>query len=186
MNHRHADFQSAALPTELSGHPALTAAVPFWKPLGRVVRPGSERGYNILFGRVQHQMTLFRRNLAADGNDAKVEEIQKDQGNGRRASPHEGRVPTARLRRRPSTRRRQPGWRRNRIASDLGRRSGIVRSRRDNARARTAARIPHRAALRARVLRSKRFSCLRRASSQPSSQRSCTSYPSPTRRLTVS
>jgi transposase-like protein len=78
LNHRHADFQSAALPTELSGHPALTAAVSFGKPLGRVVRPGSERGYNILFGRVQHQMTLFRRNLAGCGKMEKVEGIQRD------------------------------------------------------------------------------------------------------------
>ena len=59
LNHRHADFQSAALPTELSGHLGL-----FAKPAGLSRRPpgyipGSERGYNILFGHVQRLAALF-------------------------------------------------------------------------------------------------------------------------------
>jgi hypothetical protein len=32
LNHRHADFQSAALPTELSGHPCREAMVPLEEP----------------------------------------------------------------------------------------------------------------------------------------------------------
>ena len=59
LNHRHADFQSAALPTELSGHLGfLTKPAGFWsKPPGYF--PGSERGYNILFGHVQRLAALF-------------------------------------------------------------------------------------------------------------------------------
>jgi hypothetical protein len=59
LNHRHADFQSAALPTELSGHLGLFAkpAGLFWRPPGYI--PGSERGYNILFGHVQRLKALF-------------------------------------------------------------------------------------------------------------------------------
>jgi hypothetical protein len=35
--------------------------VPLEEPWGGWLRPGSERGYNILFGGVQHQMTFFRQ-----------------------------------------------------------------------------------------------------------------------------
>lgn len=59
LNHRHADFQSAALPTELSGHLGFYA-----KPAGlsqdrRGRFPGSERGYNILFGHGKRLRALF-------------------------------------------------------------------------------------------------------------------------------
>jgi hypothetical protein len=52
LNHRHADFQSAALPTELSGHLGFFESLPVFisRPPGYF--PGSERGYNILFGHV--------------------------------------------------------------------------------------------------------------------------------------
>jgi hypothetical protein len=59
LNHRHADFQSAALPTELSGHPRLSSSLPVVSDRPEDVSPGSERGYNILFGHVQHQKRLF-------------------------------------------------------------------------------------------------------------------------------
>ena len=58
LNHRHADFQSAALPTELSGHYRLLKNLRFLKRRG-VFRPGSERGYSILFGHGKRPDELF-------------------------------------------------------------------------------------------------------------------------------
>ena len=72
MNQRHADFQSAALPTELSGHSCFMGSFSLWKP-GALVRPGSERGYSILFGGVKHQMTFFDAGeLPIRGNGMKL------------------------------------------------------------------------------------------------------------------
>ena len=58
LNHRHADFQSAALPTELSGHPVAKPAF-VSEALGVLVSPGSERGYNSLIGDGKRQNELF-------------------------------------------------------------------------------------------------------------------------------
>ena len=58
LNHRHADFQSAALPTELSGHFRSLKNLRFLA-VGTVWRPESERGYNILFEHGKRHREVF-------------------------------------------------------------------------------------------------------------------------------
>ena len=59
LNHRHADFQSAALPTELSGHLGLQKGHRLVGPAGGGSFPRKRARYNILSNHVQRQMPLF-------------------------------------------------------------------------------------------------------------------------------
>ncbi len=58
LNRRHADFQSAALPTELSGHPCSD-----FSPCGGVGVRRKWVGYSIKFRAVQHPIAIFIRFL---------------------------------------------------------------------------------------------------------------------------
>ena len=60
LNHRHADFQSAALPTELSGHPVREPGRRDLRLAGKGVFQRRKRArYTILKGTVQHPFCGF-------------------------------------------------------------------------------------------------------------------------------
>jgi hypothetical protein len=56
LNHGHADFQSAALPTELFGHLFALLSDPLGEA-AKAVRLWKWRGYNTHFRHVQHRNT---------------------------------------------------------------------------------------------------------------------------------